>query len=108
MKNIPRFQWFVGGGAVVVLALAMIASGQVTEPAWYIKAHIDEACSCPLFCPCYFNTKPAADFCNFNNVYTVQQANYGAVKLDGMHVWLSGNLGGDFSQGKTEGLVAAL
>ncbi|MBI2815617.1 MAG: DUF1326 domain-containing protein [Acidobacteria bacterium] len=92
---------------VVAFALAIMAGGQTSEPSWYLKAHIDEACSCPLFCPCYFNTKPANDYCNFNNVFSVQQGHYGNVKLDGMHVWLSGNLGGDFSQGKTEAVVAA-
>ena len=108
MKNVSLYRYLGLSSVVVFLSLAIVASGQVSsEPAWYIKAHIDEACSCPLFCPCYFNTKPAADFCNFNNVYTVEKGNYGAVKLDGMHVWLSGNLGGDFSMEKTEGVVAA-
>lgn len=107
METVRRRAHFLLGGAVFALALTIVASGQVAEPTWHIKAHIDEACSCPLFCPCYFNTQPAMDFCNFNMAYTVQQGNYGAVKLDGMHVWLSGNLGGDFSQGKTEGLVVA-
>lgn len=107
MKHTPLNRWFGSTSIIVVFALAIVASGQVSEPTWHIKAHIDESCSCPLFCPCYFNTQPAGDFCNFNNVYTIEKGNYGAVTLDGMHVWLSGNLGGDFSQGKTEGLIAA-
>jgi hypothetical protein len=93
--------------ALIVSALTIVASGQVNEPNWYLKAHVDEACSCNLFCTCYFNTKPQNDYCNFNNVYTVQKGNYGNVKLDGMHVWMSGNLGADFSQGKMEGVVVA-
>ena len=107
MNNLRTYVSPVLGISVVAMVLTTAGSGQVSEPQYYLKAHIDEACSCPLFCPCYFNTSPANDFCNFNNVYTVQQGNYGSAKLDGMHVWLSGNLGGDFSMGKTEGLVAA-
>jgi uncharacterized protein DUF1326 len=109
MNALRKSSYFMLASIVFALGLAVVTRGQgpVEETNWYIKAHLDEACSCPLFCPCYFNTHPAADFCNFNIVYTVQQGNYGAVKLDGMHVWLSGNLGGDFSMGKTEGLVVA-
>jgi hypothetical protein len=29
-------------------------------PAWSMNATIIEACSCPMFCQCYFDTKPAA------------------------------------------------
>lgn len=87
--------------------LVTVSSPHAQEPQFYMKAHIDEACSCTLFCPCYFNTEPSGDKCNFNNVYTVEKGNYGAVKLDGMKVWLSGNLGDSFADGKTEAVIAA-
>src|ERR1700730_17054778 len=29
-------------------------------PEWSMNATIIEACSCPMFCQCYFNDKPAA------------------------------------------------
>lgn len=93
--------------AAMLAVTAPLAQTQPKEPQFYMKAHIDEACSCPLFCKCYFSPEPAGDRCNFNNVYTVEKGNYGNVKLDGMQVWLSGNLGDNFGDGKTEAVIAA-
>src|SRR3954468_18756818 len=88
---------------------------------WAMNATIIEACSCPMFCQCYFATEPAAHrdkdphaghagheaaaagaehYCKFNNAYQVNKGNWGDVKLDGTKFWLGGDLGGDFSQGK--------
>lgn len=92
--------------SVIVCLATMVPRAQ--EPEYYLKAHLDEACSCPLFCPCYFQTSPAGDRCDFNIVYNVEPgSHYGGVKLDGMKVWLSGNLGADWSQGKTDAVIAA-
>lgn len=96
-----------------LLILAGVVYAQVSKqeaaPAgktpWHLKATIIEACSCPLFCPCYFNLKPAHHYCQFNNAFNIEQGNLGNVKLDGMKVWLSGDLGGDFTTGKAEWLV---
>ena len=62
-----------------------------------------------MFCQCYFNTMPAMHegqeghgmehFCKANNVYKVNRGHWGATKLDGVKVWLSGDLGGDLSSG---------
>src|SRR5438874_688872 len=30
------------------------------QPKWAMNATIIEACSCPMFCQCYFNEEPAA------------------------------------------------
>src|SRR3954467_4502811 len=60
------------------------------EPKWAMNATIIEACSCPMFCQCYFDTKPAAHskdvphgggehFCKFNNAYKVNKGEYGGV-----------------------------
>ena len=84
----------------------VIARPHAAEPQWYIKAHIDEACSCNLFCPCYFNPEPDGDRCNFNNVFSVDKGNYGKVTLDGMKVWISGNLNGQLAKG-FDGVVLA-
>ena len=71
-----------------------------SEKPWSLKASYIEACSCDLFCPCYFNTHPDKDFCKFNNVVKIEKGNYGDVKLDGMKLWISGDLGGDWSKGE--------
>lgn len=104
-----RKNLYVQFGLVLLMlgAFSLVGLSQAKEPSWYIKAHIDEACSCPLFCPCYFNAEPANDYCNFNNVYSVEKGHFGNVKIDGMKVWLSGNLGDNFGDGKTEAVIAA-
>src|SRR5262245_27157952 len=85
-------------------------------PDWALNATIIEGCSCPMFCQCYFNTKPAAHggheghgggehFCRFNNAIRVNHGHFGATKLDGMKFWVGGDLGGDFSTGKMDWAV---
>jgi hypothetical protein len=73
---------------------------------WSIKADYIEACSCHLFCPCYFNSKPeGGHHCEFNNAIKITDGHVGDVSVDGAKVWLSGNLGGDFSHGEMKGAV---
>lgn len=88
---------------------------------WAMNATIIEACSCPMFCQCYFDSKPAAagghaahadhanhngasaaatHYCKFNNGYKVNSGHYGDTKLDDAHFWVSGDLGDDFSDGE--------
>jgi hypothetical protein len=73
-----------------------------------------EACSCPMFCQCYFNTKPAAHhehggaashFCRANLAYKVNKGHYGSVNLDGVKFWMANDLGGDFAKGQMDWLV---
>jgi hypothetical protein len=63
-----------------------------------------EACSCDMFCPCYFNTHSTGHghdhFCRANLVFRVDQGHYKDVKLDGAKAWLSNDLGSDWSTGK--------
>ena len=78
-----------------------------TPPDWSMNASIIEACSCPMFCPCYFNTKPAAHsgheghgeehFCRFNRAFRINSGHFGRTKLAGVKFWMAGDLGGDFS-----------
>jgi len=87
-------------------------------PDWALNATIIEACSCPMFCQCYFNTKPASHaghdshvamsehYCRANFAYKVNKGHYGNVKLDGVKFWLAGDLGGDFSQGQADWVEA--
>jgi hypothetical protein len=83
-------------------------------PSWAVNATAIEACSCPMFCQCYFNTKPAAHhdhggeakhYCRANLAYKVNRGHYGDVKLDGAKFWLANDLGGDFSMGKMDWVV---
>jgi hypothetical protein len=103
--------------AAVVLALFTLSSshaGEGAKPAdWSMNATIIEACSCPMFCQCYFNTEPAGHhaehgekhYCKFNNVFRVNKGNYGATKLDGAKFWISGDLGEELTSGEFDWAV---
>ena len=73
---------------VFALSLALVSIGWGASPAaasadtdWSLNATIIEACSCPMFCQCYFATKPAGHsgheghaeehFCRANNAFRV-------------------------------------
>ena len=101
----------------LILACPMAMSqGSKTSTDWSLNATIIEACSCPMFCQCYFNTKPASHaghsdqhggghFCRFNNAFKVNRGNFGTVKLDNVKFWVAGDLGGDFSMGQMDWAV---
>lgn len=91
---------------VFASALFVHAQKSAGKTPWSLKASYVEACSCPLFCMCYFNTSPAGGHhCEFNNAIIINQGNFGDLKLDGMKVWMSGDLGGDFTTGKANWVV---
>jgi len=97
--------------ALAAPVLAQGTAAKAAAPAWSMNATIIEACSCPMFCQCYFNAGPAGHsmagmeghnehYCKFNNAYQVNKGNYGATKLDGAKFWIYGDLGDDFSKGQ--------
>jgi len=99
-------------------ALAESPAAKGGTPAWSMNATLIEACSCPMFCQCYFQTKPAAHamegheghgegehFCRANNVFKVNKGMYGTTKLDGAKFWASMDLGDDFSDGEMKWAV---
>jgi hypothetical protein len=102
-------------------ALAAKSEGKATGPSWSMNATIIEACSCPMFCQCYFSTKPASHamhagheghegmgaehFCRANNVFRVNKGNYGPTKLDGAKFWAAMDLGDDFSDGQMKWVI---
>lgn len=79
------------------------------KPQWSMNATIMEACSCPMFCQCYFNLQPAAHmhnskkehFCRGNLAYKVNKGRYGSETLDGIKFWMASDVGSDFSKGET-------
>ena len=122
MRN-PRKFYFVAA-SLLLLTIAITSSSQMTAPKsqeakktgdWDFNATIIEACSCPMFCQCYFNMQPAAHhghagggsnhFCKFNNAFKVNKGQSGTVKLDGAKFWVAGDLGGDFSKGQMDWAV---
>ncbi len=115
---IDRRAWY-WAPLLAIFAVWLAWAGTATAPPpWTFNATIIEACSCPMFCQCYFNTKPASHgghsghgggggehFCRFNNAFKVNQGRYGEVELDGAKFWVAGDLGGDFSKGNMDWAV---
>ena len=91
------------------IAVAGLALASHPTPEWAVNATAIEACSCPMFCQCYFNAEPAAHhehggkhFCRANMAYKINQGHFGETKLDGVKFWLSNDLGAEFSDGEME------
>ena len=120
-------RWSLGVGALGVFVATCSVLAADEQPAaakqaatdWAMNATIIEACSCPMFCQCYFSSKPAAHsgkgheghaghgegrehFCKFNNAYRVNKGHFGDVSLDGAKFWLNGDLGDEFSDGEMD------
>ncbi|HET6644113.1 MAG TPA: DUF1326 domain-containing protein [Fimbriimonadales bacterium] len=84
---------------MAILASLTASPGPVKE-TWSVDADYIEACSCNMFCMCYFNSHPEGEmFCEFNNAIKITKGHVGNVVVDGAKVWLSGDLGGDFTEG---------
>ncbi len=104
----------------MVLVAAIALAGDAPKD-WSMKATIIEACSCPMFCQCYFNPEPASHgaagheghaghgggehFCKFNNAFRVDKGSVGNVKLDGALFWVAGDLGAEFTDGEMDWAV---
>lgn len=99
--------------AVAAALLVNLASAATADhkdhskkKTWAVKADYIEACSCNLFCQCYFATEPeGGEFCEFNNAVRIREGHVGDTKVDGIKFWLSGDLGGDFSKGEMKSAV---
>lgn len=88
------------GAGIVSLAVVASAAGADTKKTWSVKADYIEACSCNLFCQCYFAAHPeGGEFCEFNNAVKIREGHVGDVNVAGLKFWVSGDLGGDFTQG---------
>ena len=52
-------------GVVIMCGAALLITGATNQkpaaaaPVWSMNASIVEACSCPMFCQCYFSPAPA-------------------------------------------------
>ena len=100
---------------LALVAWATAGTGATETPEWAINVNTIEACSCPMFCQCYFNPNPAGHsghgghgeehFCKFNNAYKINRGHFGQTSLDGAKFWIAGDLGGDFSQGQMDWAV---
>src|SRR5262245_56874665 len=103
--------------SLLVLSTRAAAPEPKAGPEWTLNATVIEACSCSMFCPCYFSTKPSPGqavhggheghgmgqhYCRFNIAYRVNKGKFGSVDLAGAKLWIAGDLGDDFGDGETE------
>ena len=102
----------------VVLVAGAVGAPQAANaqtPEWSLNGTTIEGCTCPMFCQCFFNSKPAAHtsqhshgpehYCRFNIALKVNKGSYDHVALDGAKCWIAGDLGADFSSGQTDWAV---
>jgi hypothetical protein len=103
----------VAGFSIAFFAVLLAGSNDsfaAEEKSWHFNGTVIEACSCPMFCPCYFNTQPALKhtehgsehFCKFNMAYKVNEGHYGDTDLAGVKFWIAGDLGANWKEGNTE------
>ena len=95
----------------------LAVSGPATEAtAWAANLTAIEACSCPMFCQCYFNAQPAGHaghqghgasqhFCRANLAYRINKGHHGATNLDGAKFWIATDLGAEFGDGEMDWAV---
>jgi Protein of unknown function (DUF1326) len=123
MLRTPRLlavSFFVFALLALTAALSHFSSAaqekSAAKPDFDMTASYIEACSCDMFCPCYFNTHSTnhmemgekhseEHFCRANLVLKVDKGYYKDVKLDGAKVWIGSDLGSDWSTGKDSWLV---
>ena len=109
----------------VVSLAAVVFIGATTKkstksPEWSMNATLIEACSCPMFCQCYFNPEPAVHpsggggihaghqgghYCKFNIAWKVNKGTYKGTDLAGAKYWIAGDLGSNFGSGHTDWAV---
>ena len=96
----------------------LAAAGDAKPAAeWDVSLDNIEACSCPTFCQCYFNDRPALHeagaeghehamrYCRFNNAFKVAKGSYNGSSLDGLKFWIAGDLGANFGKGQMDWAV---
>ena len=117
MRRLPRLLLL----PLLALAASLIyltswAQEKSSKPDFDMTASYIEACSCDMFCPCYFNTHSTnhmgmggqhmdEHYCRANLVLKVDKGHYKNTKLDGAKVWIGSDLGSDWSTGKDSWLV---
>ncbi len=95
------------GALGLVLGLVLPAGSDEAGADWAVNMTAIEACSCPMFCTCYFNPNPASHhgehgeehYCRFNMAWQVNSGHAGTTDLAGARFWIAGDLGAEFGDG---------
>src|SRR2546421_6045400 len=97
--------------SAILIYLTSPAQEKSSKSDFDMTASYIEACSCDMFCPCYFNTHSTSHmdmgehhmdehYCRANLVLKVDKGHYKNTKLDGAKVWIATDLGSEWSTGK--------
>src|SRR5256885_15281301 len=81
-------------GLLSVCVVILLASTP-GKPAWQMKADYVEACSCHLFCPCYFNKHAEHPHCEFNMAVKTGDGVSGSIRITGVKNRVNGDPGGE-------------
>ena len=92
--------------SLLTFCLLVLMATTPAKPAWQMKADYVEACSCHLFCPCYFNKHAEMPHCEFNMAVKVREGHSGDTSLAGAKYWLTGDLGDEWGTNKKGAWVA--
>jgi uncharacterized protein DUF1326 len=107
----------LAGTGIAASGPAPAPPAPATAPAapptgWAANLTAIEACSCPMFCQCYFNRQPSAHggheghaakhFCKANLAYRINKGHHGTTSLDGAKFWVAADLGEDFGDGELD------
>src|SRR5881227_1232145 len=92
--------------SLLTFRLLVLMATTSAKPAWQMKADYVEACSCHLFCPCYFNKHAEMPHCEFNMAVKVREGHSGNTNLAGAKYWLTGDLGDEWGTNKKGAWVA--
>ena len=113
-------RYILSAAVTAAIAGAGFAASGPTAPQgteWAANLTAIEACSCPMFCQCYFNREPAGHashgagheahggathFCRANLAYKINKGHHGATRLDGAKFWVAADLGADFGDGELD------
>src|SRR5688572_26021575 len=114
-----RYSLLAAFAAALAGAGAAASSPAAATTDWAANLTAIEACSCPMFCQCYFNRQPAGHagskghagheghggathFCRANLAYKINKGHHGATRLDGAKFWVAADLGDDFGDGELD------
>jgi len=101
MKQTTKKQIFkIGSLAVAILLFVGSSPNSSSSGQARMNADYVEACSCHLFCPCYFNKHAEHPMCEFNMAVHVRGGQSGATNLAGAKYWLTGDLGDEWGTAK--------
>lgn len=75
------------------------------ERDWQASGKYLMVCNCDYGCPCNFNARPTAGFCQGIVGVTIDRGNFGEVSLDGTKIYLAAKWPGAVHEGNGVGAV---